>query len=163
MMWRRPCSALRSACASPTGARRSTAIAITCAPSNAIYRAARCGRRSRAAACARAFSTSASRPGFPFVLAGSLRDDGPLPETITDMKRGPGRLRCRTERRGPGAVAWAACCTPSPPETCCHSWVRVVCVISTRRSPQGERPRHGSGRGVVADVGLFSGSACQSL
>jgi hypothetical protein len=23
----------------------------------------------------------------PFVLAGSLRDDGPLPETITDMNR----------------------------------------------------------------------------
>jgi hypothetical protein len=25
------------------------------------------------------------RAGIPFVLAGSLRDDGPLPDTITDM------------------------------------------------------------------------------
>ena len=27
------------------------------------------------------------RNNVPFVLAGSLRDDGPLPETITDMNR----------------------------------------------------------------------------
>jgi len=44
MTWRRPCSALPSACASLTAARRSTATAITCAPSTPSIARARCGR-----------------------------------------------------------------------------------------------------------------------
>ena len=38
----------------------------------------------------------------PFVLAGSLRDDGPLPETITDMNAAQDAYAAHAEARGPG-------------------------------------------------------------
>ena len=55
----------------------------------------------------------------PFVLAGSLRDDGPLPETITDMNAGAGRLRRATSPAPDSCSVSAPCCIPSPPATCC--------------------------------------------
>jgi len=36
---------------------------------------------------------SCVKSGVPFVLAGSIRDDGPLPETITDSCRAAGQMR----------------------------------------------------------------------
>ena len=40
------------------------------------------------------------KAGVPFVLAGSIRDDGPLPDVITDVHRGAERdARLRAERR----------------------------------------------------------------
>src|SRR4029077_4095733 len=52
---------------------------------NAIYHA---GSVQQAVECGRLRSGilyECVRAGVPFVLAGSLRDDGPLPDTITDM------------------------------------------------------------------------------
>jgi len=49
---------------------------------------------------------SAIEHGVEIVLAGSVRDDGPLPDVITDMIEAQRRMR-------------APCCTPSPPATCC--------------------------------------------
>ncbi len=37
--------------------------------------------------------------GVPYVLAGSIRDDGPLPETVMDLAAGPGSLRRGAGRR----------------------------------------------------------------
>jgi lysine-ketoglutarate reductase/saccharopine dehydrogenase-like protein (TIGR00300 family) len=53
--------------------------------------------------------------GIPFVLAGSIRDDGPLPDVITDSCS----LRC---------------CTPSRPETCCPPRLPRSAWTSTRPS-----------------------------
>ena len=64
----------------------------------------------------------------PFLLAGSIRDDGPLPEVITDVLDSPGR-RCASTIRGVGFCLMIA--------TTLHSiavgnllpaWVKVVCV-----------------------------------
>jgi lysine-ketoglutarate reductase/saccharopine dehydrogenase-like protein (TIGR00300 family) len=91
----------------------------------------------------------------PFVLAGSLRDDGPLPETITDMNE--------------AQDAYAALLKPAGLVLCLGSmlhsiatgnmlpsWVKIVCVdinpaVATKVSDRGT----GQAVGVVTDVGLF--------
>ena len=91
----------------------------------------------------------------PFVLAGSLRDDGPLPDTITDMNA--------------AQDAYAAVLKPAGLVLCLGSmlhsiatgnmlpsWVRIVCVdinpaVATKVSDRGT----GQAVGVVTDVGLF--------
>jgi lysine-ketoglutarate reductase/saccharopine dehydrogenase-like protein (TIGR00300 family) len=95
------------------------------------------------------------KKGVPFVLAGSLRDDGPLPDTITDMNiaqdayaeqlKGAGLVLCM------GSMLHSIATGNMLP-----SWVRVVCVdinpaVATKVSDRGT----GQAVGVVADVGLF--------
>jgi len=95
------------------------------------------------------------RNNVPFVLAGSLRDDGPLPETITDMNA--------------AQDAYAALLKPAGLVLCLGSmlhsiatgnmlpsWVKIVCVdinpaVATKVSDRGT----GQAVGVVTDVGLF--------
>ena len=95
------------------------------------------------------------RAGIPFVLAGSLRDDGPLPDTITDMNRaqdayaevlkGAGLVLCLGSMLHSIAVG-----------NMLPSWVKIVCVdinpaVATKVSDRGT----GQAVGVVTDVGLF--------
>lgn len=95
------------------------------------------------------------KAGTPFVLAGSLRDDGPLPETITDMNeaqdayarhiKGAGLVLCLGSMLHSIAVG-----NMSP------SWVKIVCVdinpaVATKVSDRGT----GQAIGVITDVGLF--------
>jgi len=91
----------------------------------------------------------------PFVLAGSLRDDGPLPDTITDMNcaqdayagqlKGAGLVLCL------GSMLHSIATGNMLP-----SWVKIVCVdinpaVATKVSDRGT----GQAVGVVTDVGLF--------
>jgi lysine-ketoglutarate reductase/saccharopine dehydrogenase-like protein (TIGR00300 family) len=91
----------------------------------------------------------------PFVLAGSLRDDGPLPDTITDMNlaqdayahhlRGAGLVLCLGSMLHSIAVG-----------NMLPSWVKIVCVdinpaVATKVSDRGT----GQAVGVITDVGLF--------
>jgi lysine-ketoglutarate reductase/saccharopine dehydrogenase-like protein (TIGR00300 family) len=91
----------------------------------------------------------------PFVLAGSLRDDGPLPETITDMNsaqdayaellKGAGLVLCLGSMLHSIAVG-----------NMLPSWVKIVCIdinpaVATKVSDRGT----GQAVGVVTDVGLF--------
>jgi lysine-ketoglutarate reductase/saccharopine dehydrogenase-like protein (TIGR00300 family) len=95
------------------------------------------------------------RAKVPFVLAGSLRDDGPLPDTITDMNmaqdayahhlRGAGLVLCLGSMLHSIAVG-----------NMLPSWVKIVCVdinpaVATKVSDRGT----GQAVGVVTDVGLF--------
>jgi lysine-ketoglutarate reductase/saccharopine dehydrogenase-like protein (TIGR00300 family) len=95
------------------------------------------------------------KAGIPFVLAGSLRDDGPLPDTITDMNlaqdayaqqlKGAGLVLCLGSMLHSIAVG-----------NMLPSWVKIVCVdinpaVSTKVSDRGT----GQAIGVVTDVGLF--------
>lgn len=95
------------------------------------------------------------RSNVPFVLAGSLRDDGPLPDTITDMNaaqdayqehvRGAGLVLCLGSMLHSIAVG-----------NMLPSWVKIVCVdinpaVATKVSDRGT----GQAVGVVTDVGLF--------
>ena len=50
-------------------------------------------------------------------------------------ERGAGRLRRAAEGRRAWCCAWAPCCTPSPPATCCRAGSRSSAWISIRRWP----------------------------
>ncbi len=54
---------------------------------NAIYRAGGIAKAVESGRLPSGVMYECVKAGVPFVLAGSLRDDGPLPDTITDMNR----------------------------------------------------------------------------
>jgi lysine-ketoglutarate reductase/saccharopine dehydrogenase-like protein (TIGR00300 family) len=95
------------------------------------------------------------KAGAPFVLAGSLRDDGPLPETITDMNRAQDAYAA--ELKGAGLVLCLGSMLHSiATGNMAPSWIKFVCVdinpaVVTKVSDRGT----GQAVGVVADVGLF--------
>lgn len=95
------------------------------------------------------------KAGVPFVLAGSLRDDGPLPDTITDMNAAQDAYAA--ELRGAGIVLCLGSMLHSiATGNMLPSWVKIVCVdinpaVATKVSDRGT----GQAVGVVTDVGLF--------
>jgi lysine-ketoglutarate reductase/saccharopine dehydrogenase-like protein (TIGR00300 family) len=95
------------------------------------------------------------RTGVPFVLAGSLRDDGPLPETITDMNEAQDAYAVHL--KGAGLVLCLGSMLHSiAVGNMLPSWVKIICVdinpaVATKVSDRGT----GQAVGVVTDVGLF--------
>jgi lysine-ketoglutarate reductase/saccharopine dehydrogenase-like protein (TIGR00300 family) len=95
------------------------------------------------------------KAGVPFVLAGSLRDDGPLPDTITDMNLAQDAYA--EQVKGAGLVLCLSSMLHSiATGNMLPSWVKIVCVdinpaVSTKVSDRGT----GQAVGVVTDVGLF--------
>jgi lysine-ketoglutarate reductase/saccharopine dehydrogenase-like protein (TIGR00300 family) len=122
---------------------------------NAIYQ---CGGVRQAVASGRLASGvlyECVQAGVPFVLAGSLRDDGPLPETITDMNQAQDAYAAQLKDAGLvlclGSMLHSIATGNMAP-----SWVKLVCVdinpaVATKVSDRGT----GQAVGVVADVGLF--------
>jgi lysine-ketoglutarate reductase/saccharopine dehydrogenase-like protein (TIGR00300 family) len=122
---------------------------------NAIYHA---GSVRQAVECGRLRSGilyECVKAGVPFVLAGSLRDDGPLPDTITDMNAAQDAYA--EQLRGAGLVICLGSMLHSiATGNMLPSWVKIVCVdinpaVATKVSDRGT----GQAVGVVADVGLF--------
>ena len=95
------------------------------------------------------------RAKVPFVLAGSLRDDGPLPDTITDMNAAQDAYA--EQLKGAGLVLCLGSMLHSiATGNMLPSWVKIVCVdinpaVATKVSDRGT----GQAQGVVADVGMF--------
>ncbi len=95
------------------------------------------------------------RADIPFVLAGSLRDDGPLPDTITDMIEA--QERYAEALVGVDLVLILGSMLHGiATGNMLPSWVRTVCVdinpaVVTKLSDRGT----GQAIGVVNDVGLF--------
>lgn len=91
----------------------------------------------------------------PFVLAGSLRDDGPLPDTLTDMIVAQDAYA--QHLKGAGLVLSLGSMLHSiAVGNMLPAWVKVVCVdinpaVATKVSDRGT----GQAVGVVTDVGLF--------
>jgi lysine-ketoglutarate reductase/saccharopine dehydrogenase-like protein (TIGR00300 family) len=91
----------------------------------------------------------------PFVLAGSLRDDGPLPDTITDMNAAQDAYA--EQLMGTGLVLCLGSMLHSiAVGNMLPSWVKTVCVdinpaVATKLSDRGS----GQALGVVTDVGMF--------
>lgn len=104
-----------------------------------------------------------TKAGIPYVLAGSIRDDGPLPEVITDIIEAQRRMRAY--------VAGAGLCLML--STMLHSiatgnllpaTVHTVCVdinpaVVTKLADRGSF----QAVGVVTDVGLFLGELAAEL
>jgi lysine-ketoglutarate reductase/saccharopine dehydrogenase-like protein (TIGR00300 family) len=95
------------------------------------------------------------RAGVPFVLAGSLRDDGPLPDTITDMNVAQDAYAEQLKDAGL-VICLGSMLHSIAVGNMLPSWVKIVCVdinpaVATKVSDRGT----GQAVGVVADVGLF--------
>jgi lysine-ketoglutarate reductase/saccharopine dehydrogenase-like protein (TIGR00300 family) len=130
---------------------------------NAIFR---CGDVRRAVASGTLTSGilyECIQAGVPFVLAGSLRDDGPLPETITDMNAAQDAYA--RELKDAGLVLCLGSMLHSiAVGNMLPSCVKIVCVdinpaVATKVSDRGT----GQAVGVVADVGLFLENLAKTL
>jgi lysine-ketoglutarate reductase/saccharopine dehydrogenase-like protein (TIGR00300 family) len=101
--------------------------------------------------------------GVPFVLAGSLRDDGPLPETITDMNQAQDAYNEQLQGAGVvlclGSMLHAIATGNMLP-----AWVKIICVdinpaVATKVSDRGT----GQAIGIVTDVGIFLEALAKEL
>jgi lysine-ketoglutarate reductase/saccharopine dehydrogenase-like protein (TIGR00300 family) len=95
------------------------------------------------------------KAGVPFVLAGSLRDDGPLPDAITDMNEAQDAYAARLQNAGV-VLCLSSMLHSIATGNMLPAWVKVVCVdinpaVPTKVSDRGT----GHAIGVVTDVGLF--------
>ena len=130
---------------------------------NAIYRAGSIAKAVESGRLRAGVMYECVKAGIPLVLAGSLRDDGPLPDTITDMNvaqdayaeqlKGAGLVLCLGSMLHSIAVG-----------NMLPSWVKIVCVdinpaVATKVSDRGT----GQAVGVVTDVGQFLGLLARAL
>jgi len=91
----------------------------------------------------------------PFVLAGSLRDDGPLPGVITDMNEAQDAYAVQLKDAGV-VLCLSSMLHSIAAGNMLPAWVKIVCVdinpaVPTKVSDRGT----GQAVGVVTDVGLF--------
>ena len=91
----------------------------------------------------------------PFVLAGSIRDDGPLPEVITDMNQAQDAYAAQLREAGV-VLCLSSMLHSIAVGNMLPAWVKIVCVdinpaVPTKVSDRGT----GQAVGVVTDVGLF--------
>ncbi len=93
--------------------------------------------------------------GIPFILAGSIRDDGPLPDVITDSVKAQDAIR--THLKGCGMVLMVATLLHSiAVGNCLPSYVKTICVdinpsAVTKLMDRGTM----QAIGVVSDAGTF--------
>ena len=122
---------------------------------NAIYN---CGDIRGAVKCGRLQSGimyECVTHNVPFVLAGSLRDDGPLPDTLTDMNQAQDAYN--EQLRGAGVVLCLGSMLHAiATGNMLPAWVKMICVdinpaVATKVSDRGT----GQAIGVVTDVGIF--------
>jgi len=122
---------------------------------NAIYHAGSIAKAVENGRLERGVMYECVKAKVPFVLAGSLRDDGPLPDTITDMNAAQDAYA--EQLKGAGLVLCLGSMLHSiAVGNMLPSWVKVVCVdinpaVATKVSDRGT----GQAVGVVTDVGLF--------
>ncbi len=130
---------------------------------NAIYHAGGIAKAVETGKLKRGVMYECVKAGVPFVLAGSLRDDGPLPDTITDMNRAQDAYA--EQLKGAGLVLCLGSMLHSiATGNMLPSWVRIVCVdinpaVVTKVSDRGT----GQAVGVVTDVGQFLGLLAAAL
>ena len=103
------------------------------------------------------------KANVPFVLAGSLRDDGPLPDTITDMNQAQDAYNEHAHSAGL-VLCLSSMLHSIATGNMLPGWVKTVCVdinpaVATKLSDRGT----GQAVGVVTDVGLFLDHLAKAL
>jgi len=122
---------------------------------NAIYHAGGIERAVELGRLTRGVMYECVKAHVPFVLAGSLRDDGPLPGVLTDMNEAQDAYAAQL--KGAGVVLCLSSMLHSiATGNMLPAWVKVVCVdinpaVPTKVADRGT----GHALGVVTDVGLF--------
>ena len=96
------------------------------------------------------------KQGVEYVLAGSIRDDGPLPETVMDLVEAQERYAAALSQNVQLVLMLSSMLHSIGVGNMLPSWVRVVCVdinpaVVTKLSDRGSAQTVG----VVTDVGLF--------
>ena len=102
--------------------------------------------------------------GVEFVLAGSIRDDGPLPETLMDLVEAQERYAAAVSDNVHMVLMLSSMLHSIGVGNMLPSWVRVVCVdinpaVVTKLSDRGSSQTVG----VVTDVGLFLHRLAEAL
>ena len=100
---------------------------------------------------------------IPYVLAGSIRDDGPLPDTITDTIKAQNAIREQTQKADLvlmlstllHSVAIGNCLPSTTPTVCVDINPATVTQLLDRGSSHAV--------GVVTDVGMFIPRLAQAL
>jgi lysine-ketoglutarate reductase/saccharopine dehydrogenase-like protein (TIGR00300 family) len=96
------------------------------------------------------------KQGVEYVLAGSIRDDGPLPDTLMDLEEAQDRYAAALTNNVQLVLMLSSMLHSIGVGNMLPSWVRVVCVdinpaVVTKLSDRGSSQTVG----VVTDVGLF--------
>jgi lysine-ketoglutarate reductase/saccharopine dehydrogenase-like protein (TIGR00300 family) len=102
--------------------------------------------------------------GVDFVLAGSIRDDGPLPETVMDLVEAQEQYAAALSNNVQLVLMLSSMLHSIGVGNMLPSWVRVVCVdinpaVVTKLSDRGSQQTVG----VVTDVGLFLHRLAEAL
>ena len=102
--------------------------------------------------------------GVDFILAGSIRDDGPLPETVMDLIEAQERYAAALSDNVHMVLMLSTMLHSIGVGNMLPSWVRVVCVdinpaVVTKLSDRGSSQTVG----VVTDVGLFLHRLAEAL
>jgi lysine-ketoglutarate reductase/saccharopine dehydrogenase-like protein (TIGR00300 family) len=102
--------------------------------------------------------------GVDYVLAGSIRDDGPLPETCMDLVEAQERYAAALAGNVQMVLMLSSMLHSIGVGNMLPSWVRVVCVdinpaVVTKLSDRGSSQT----LGVVTDVGLFLHRLAEAL
>jgi lysine-ketoglutarate reductase/saccharopine dehydrogenase-like protein (TIGR00300 family) len=122
---------------------------------NAIRRAGGIGQAVEAGLLTRGVMHACHVHGVPYVLAGSIRDDGPLPETVMDLTEAQNRYAAALKDVGV-VIMLSSMLHSIGVGNMVPSWVKVVSVdinpaVVTKLSDRGSTQTVG----VVTDVGLF--------
>ena len=130
---------------------------------NTIFRAGSITAAVEKGILTRGVMYEAVKARVPFVLAGSLRDDGPLPETEMDMIRAQRRYM-EASRGASMAVMLSTMLHSIATGNMIPAWVKTICVdinpaVVTKLSDRGS----GQTIGIVTDVGLFLRSLEEKL
>ncbi len=130
---------------------------------NAVFRHGSIAAAVEAGAITHGVMYACVKARIPFVLAGSLRDDGPLPETEMDMMAA--QASYAAVARGASLVIMLASMLHSiATGNMIPAWVKTICVdinpaVVTKLSDRGS----GQTIGIVTDVGLFLRSLAEKL
>ena len=111
---------------------------------NAIYHAA-ASRRGGGGRLTTGILYECVKNNVPFVLAGSLRDDGPLPDTITDMNAAQDAYAAAVEGRRPGALPRLDAAFHRHRQHAAELGQNRVRGYQSRGRHQGQRSRHRPG------------------
>jgi hypothetical protein len=104
------------------------------------------------------------RNGVGYVLAGSIRDDGPLPDTLMDLVEAQESYAAVLANNVHMVLMLSSMLHSIGVGNMLPSWVRVVCVdinpaVVTKLSDRGSSQTVG----VVTDVGLFLHRLAEAL
>ena len=102
--------------------------------------------------------------GVEYVLAGSIRDDGPLPDTLMDLVEAQERYAAALAQNVHMVLMLSSMLHSIGVGNMLPSWVRVVCVdinpaVVTKLSDRGSSQTVG----IVTDVGLFLHRLAEAL